>query len=63
MKVKIGDNVYDADEEPIMIIFKDQEERQITIRNLANMVKDATKYCVYPKSKWTDDEILKWMRG
>jgi len=43
MKVKIGDKIYDASEEPIMLILT-QEDR----KNIENMNSDATKYCAFP---------------
>jgi hypothetical protein len=43
MKVKIGDKIYNASEEPIMLILT-QEDR----KNIENMAPDATKYCAFP---------------
>ena len=57
MKVKIGNNVYDSNEEPVMVILSPGEKDQIT-----NMHPDCTKYCVYP-DPWTSEEIKKWMKG
>ena len=45
MKVKIRDKIYDASEEPIMLILT-QEDR----KNIENMAPDATKYCAFPDS-------------
>ena len=56
MKVKIGDIVYDADEQPIMIILSDDEKKLIS-----NMPEDCHNFCVYPDEGHTEDEIEKWM--
>jgi hypothetical protein len=56
MKIKIGDTIYSADQQPVMIILNDQDKE-----NIKNMSPEATKYCGYPAG--TDsDEILKWMQ-
>jgi hypothetical protein len=52
MKVKIGDKIYDASEEPIMLILT-QEDR----KNIENMAPDATKYCAFP-----DNTSLKFVK-
>ena len=61
MKVKIGNKVYDAENEPIMVILSNGEKEQIV-----NMHPDATKYCMYPsEEKWTKDNykaIKEWMK-
>ena len=60
MKVKIGDKVYDANKEPVMIICSHQERQQ-----MASMPEDNTKYCQYPDEKqWAENDyaaIKKWM--
>lgn len=60
MKVKVGNKIYDGENEPVMVILSKGEKEQI-----ANMDPDATKYCVYPeKDEWTADEYKKikaWM--
>lgn len=45
MKVKIGDQVYDSNEQPVLLILSDQDKE-----NIANMHPDAHKYCVFPES-------------
>ena len=61
MKVKIGNKIYDAEKEPIMIIINKAEKQQIT-----NMHPDATKYCQYPYAEeWKLNDYAKiknWMR-
>jgi hypothetical protein len=49
MKVKIGDKIYNSDEQPIMIILSDKDKENIT-----NMDKNCTKYCCF-----SDDIDLK----
>lgn len=55
MKVKIGDVVYDAAIQPIMVIFSDADKQ-----NIANMLPEATKYCSFPDTI-PSEEIIKWM--
>lgn len=55
MMVKVGDIIYDAEEEPIMIIMTDEDKD-----NISNMAPDAHKYCVYPDGI-DEDEIKAWM--
>ena len=60
MKVKVGNRIYDGENEPVMVILsKDDRE------NIANMLPDATKYCSYPSTEyWTKDDyktIKVWM--
>jgi len=60
MKVKVGNKVYDGENEPVMVILSEGEKDQI-----ANM-GDCKKYCVYPSSEeWTANDFEKikaWMR-
>ena len=59
MKVKIGNKVYDSDDEPIMVMLDGTD-----IYSIANMI--GTKYCSYPDiEKYTKDDfkkIKKWMK-
>lgn len=43
MKVKVGKQIYDSYEEPIMVILTESDKE-----NIKNMAPDATKYCEYP---------------
>ena len=54
MKVQIGNSIYDADREPIMIILTDQDKK-----NIANMDKCCSKYVVFPDD-FDKQEIKKW---
>ena len=43
MKIKVGDRVYDANDEPVMVILSDKDKM-----NIRDMDPEATKYCGYP---------------
>lgn len=62
MKVKVGDQVFNGEKEPVMVILSPGEREQIS-----NMAPDATKYCVYPRTdEWTENDYAKikaWMKG
>jgi hypothetical protein len=49
MKVKIGDKIYDASNEPIMIILDDYNKRDI-----CKMPEETHKYCEFPD--WISEE-------
>jgi len=59
MKVKVGDKIFDGDNEPLMVILSEDEKKQI-----ANM-GTSKKYCAYPSAKhWVKNDfenIKKWM--
>ena len=66
MKVKVGDRIYDGEQEPVissMIILTDKE-KEAMVKNFINIV-EARKYCVYPKTEeWNKDnykKIKEWM--
>ena len=50
MKVKIGNKVYNTEDEPIMIVLSDKDKE-----NISNM-GELTKYCGYPKDM--DENII-----
>ena len=52
MKIKVGDKIYDGNDEPIMIILEGKDKE-----NIANMSPNATKYCQYPKD--IDSDVIK----
>ena len=56
MKVKIGNKIYDANQEPIMIILDDLDKE-----NIKKMEPEATKYCGYPEN-FNIEEIKKFMK-
>lgn len=55
MKVKIGDNIYDGHDQPVMVILTDRDKL-----NIQHMNPSAKKYCVFPDTM-NDDEIKKFM--
>jgi hypothetical protein len=55
MKVKIGNKIYDSNDEPIMLILDDIDKK-----NINNMTKDSTKFISFP-DKMNVDEIKKWV--
>ena len=62
MKVKVGNKIYDSNDEPVMVILSRREKEQI-----ANMHPDTTKYCIYPDTdEWTKNDykaMKQWMSG
>jgi hypothetical protein len=57
MKVKVGNHVYDANEEPIMLILTDEDKQLIN-----EMSPEATKYCAFPDG-YPREKVIKWMRN
>ena len=55
MKVKIGEKIYNAEHQPIMIVLSDSDKL-----NISNM-KHQTKYCAYPTDLCSKEEIEKFM--
>lgn len=62
MKIKIGTKVYDANKEPVMLIFTNDDERSVVVEHIQNMpYKDGIrKYCMAPDSL-TEKEMKKFM--
>lgn len=56
MKVKIGDKIYNSENQAIMIILEDYNKEDIS-----NMDKDARKYCEFPNSM-SEEEAIDFMR-
>lgn len=56
MKVKIGDKIYDSNQEPIMIIMDEQDKQ-----NISNMDFRSTKYCSFPDT-WDLNTIEVFMK-
>lgn len=59
MKVKVGNKLYSAENEPVMVILTDKDKR-----NISNMDPKATKYVAYPEgmdsskiSKWVSEKV------
>ena len=60
MRVKIGDKITDANDEPIMLVFKNDDELLSVINNLVNMGKNegnVRKYVTYPDDM--DRDVVK----
>jgi len=55
MKVKIGDKIYDCEDQPIMLILSDADKY-----NLSNM-GEQTKYCAYSENV-SEEEIIEFMK-
>ncbi len=55
MKVKIGDTIYDAEKEPIMVILTDSDKA-----NINRMVKE-DKYLCYPDD-YPEDQAREFMQ-
>jgi len=56
MQVKIGDAVYNSEEQPIMVVLSDEEKELI-----ANMSGENHRFCSYPE-KYSPEEIRLFMR-
>ena len=57
MKVKIGIKIIDAENEPILLIFKDAKERKLVGNHLINSHENVTKYCMFPDNM--DKDVIK----
>ena len=57
MKVKVGNKIYDSNEEPIMIILDDVDKE-----NIAKMHKDKYKFISYP-SDMNVDVVRNWVKN
>ena len=56
MKVKVGDKIYDGEEEPVMVILTEKDKD-----NLSKMLDECDRYCCYPDT--IDEEVVeKWMK-
>ena len=56
MKVKIGNTIFDAKEQPLMVILTDQDKK-----NIANMLPHCTMYASFPDKWGTKEEMEDWM--
>lgn len=55
MKVKIKDQVFDSDQEPIMIVLEGDEKQLIS-----SMSEEDKRFCVYPDTM-SEEDIVKFM--
>ena len=60
MKVKVGDRIYSADDELVMVILTDKDKK-----NIENMWPECTKYCAGPDGTPDDvmDEFMEIAKG
>lgn len=56
MKVKVGEVIYDEEEQPIMVVLTDKDKE-----NIANMAPGCTKYCAYPDEGYAPKWVEEWM--
>lgn len=56
MKVRIGNDIFDSSEHPIMLILTQSDKD-----NISKMHPDATKFCVYPDKGYTAKDIEEFM--
>jgi hypothetical protein len=61
MKIKIGDKIVDANDEPVMLIFESDMQRISVGQHLLNMPEGARKYCMFPDYT-KKDVIEKFMK-
>lgn len=61
LRVKVGNKIYDPNEEPIMLIFGEQEEKEELVKLITDMGKEARKLCFYPDGS-DSDTMSKWMK-
>ena len=63
MKLKIKNKIYDAEKEPVMIVFKDDKEKDFIAERIYNMGYKVgeRKYCAYPKD-YPIEKIEKFVR-
>lgn len=57
MQVKIGDQVFDSKDQPIMVVLSEADKR-----NIENMLPEATKYASFPENFGTPEEMRSWMK-
>jgi hypothetical protein len=56
MKVKIGNKIHDAEEEPILVILTESDKH-----NIANLPANAPGYLVFPEGT-DEDQLTTWAR-
>ena len=56
MKIKIGDQIFDSNDQPIMVIMESAEKELI-----GKMSKDNNKFCSYPKDM-NESKIKEFMK-
>ena len=65
MKIKIGNKIFDSNEEPVLLIFENDDDRIQHGKKILNMAETSNevvrKYCAFPKKKDVN-EILDFMK-
>jgi hypothetical protein len=61
MKIKVGDKIIDANEEPIMLIFENEMEKLAVGQHLINMIEGARRYCMFPLGM-DEDKVREFMK-
>ena len=56
MRIKVGDTWYNGKDVPVMIELSESDKT-----NIANMLQSATKYCDYPNTGYTIEDIGEFM--
>lgn len=56
MKIKIGNKIYNSEEEPVLIILSDDEKELIS-----DMDKDNYKFCSFPE-EYPTENIVEFMK-
>jgi hypothetical protein len=56
MRVKIGDTIFDSSDEPILVIFEEEELEKIQV-----MAHGDNKFCAYPDNM-DEEEVVEFIR-
>jgi hypothetical protein len=57
MLVKIKDEIFNSEIEPIMLILNEEEKE-----NIKSMAPEYSKYCSFPDTGYSEEEIKKFMK-
>jgi hypothetical protein len=57
MKIKVGNKIFNSENQPIMIILSEEDKY-----NIRNMDNNATKYCSYPDDGFDEQDIIEFMK-
>lgn len=57
MKVKIRNEIYDSNKEPIVLILSEEDKI-----NIGNMAQEAQKFCSYPDTM-NEEDVKMFMKG
>ena len=62
MKVKIGNTITDVKNEPIMLIFNDDKEREAHAINLLKAKDGTSKYLTYNENSLTQEAVDEFIK-